>query len=90
MKTPVRLPVDLDGEAVAQVLEHSEDASRTARLRRLPSNVTQAQIIREEFRSRTEEVEHVVLFSDARGACARTWFGNHRDSAQVEDLRVRR
>lgn len=91
MKTPARIALELMPEEKRAVSEYSQHVSDTARLRRLPETVTQAQIIREEFRSRPEDIEHVVLFSDRQHNPAVTsWMGNHMDLARTERLAVPR
>lgn len=83
-------PLELAPEASeikGAVAEYSDYVSETAKMRRLPEGITQAQIIRDEFRRRNGEVEHIVVESGARGRqlCA-NWYGTHRDQMTSRDI----
>lgn len=87
MSTPNREPLELMPNEEQILKDYSDYVSHTATMRRLPEGVARAQIIRDEFRRRNEEVEHIVMESGARGRqlCA-NWYGTHRDQMTSRDI----
>lgn len=81
--------LELVDVAVAKqsIEEYSTYISDTQKLRRLPEATTQAQIIREEFRHRHDEVEHITCETGSRGRqLVSNHYGTNRDQATSRDI----
>lgn len=83
---PLELAPD-PSEIRGAISEYGAYVDKAERVSRFPGETTQAQIIREEFRRRNDEVEHIIVETGARGRqlCV-NWYGTHRDQMTSRDI----